>query len=130
MYKQSERWDMDISLEELIENNKTCKLDMNSTHHFDTYAGILIYVSHPKKEEKFTIQLGIDESGIMYEGDYGCREDYKEIPIADGLEILMKYGELVTGLLQIDENAKEGKHGLRKSNQHSHRVCNGEPYGE
>lgn len=102
MYKQSGHWDMDTSLEELIEYNKTCKIDMNSTHHFDTYEGILIYVSHPKHEEGFTIQLGIDESGIMYEGDYGCREDYKEISIEDGLEILMKHRELIASRNRLE----------------------------
>lgn len=92
--KQSKHWDMNISLEELIAYNKTCKINLNSTHHFDTYNGILIYVSHPKNQEPFLIELGVDEDGIMYEGDYGCREEYKEIPIEEGLKILEKYKKL------------------------------------
>ena len=92
--KQSKHWDMNISLEELIAYNKTCKINLNSTHHFDTYNGILIYVSHPNEQEPFLIELGVDEDGIMYEGDYGCREEYKEIPIEEGLKILEKYKKL------------------------------------
>ncbi len=94
-YKQSKNWDMDITLKELVSNNTTCKIDLDSTHHFETYEGVLIYVSHPSKEEKFTIELGICEDGIMYEGDYGCQDKFKEIPIEEGLDILVKYGELL-----------------------------------
>ena len=53
-YKVSIKWDMNISLEELINYNETCKIDLDSTHNFDTYDGILIYVSYPQKDEKFT----------------------------------------------------------------------------
>ena len=95
-YKISKNFDMNISFEKLIEYNKTCKIDLNSTHHFETYEGILIYVSHPQIKEKFTIELGIDEYGIMYEGDYGCQDRFKEIPIEEGLNILNKYRELLT----------------------------------
>lgn len=94
-YKQSKNWDMDITLEELISSNTTCKIDLDSMHHFETYEGVLIYVSHPSKEEKFTIELGVCEDGIMYEGDYGCEDKFKEIPIEEGLDILVKYGELL-----------------------------------
>ncbi|WP_353096337.1 hypothetical protein [Tissierella praeacuta] len=95
MYKQSGHWDTDISLHELIIHNKTCKINLDSTHHFETYEGVLIYVSHPDHKEKFTIQLGVDEEGIMYEGDYGCEESFKEIPIKDGVKILNRYRQLV-----------------------------------
>lgn len=91
----SKKFDMDISFEELIDYNKTCKVDVKSRRHFESYEGILIYVSHPNNKEKFSIQLGICEDGIIYEGDYGCLETYKEIPIQQGLELLMKYGRLL-----------------------------------
>lgn len=94
-YKQSKNWDMDITLEELISSNATCKIDLDSAHHFETYEGVLVYVSHPSKEEKNTIESGICEDGIMYEGDYGCQDKFKEIPIEEGLDILVKYGELL-----------------------------------
>lgn len=94
-YKISKNFDMNIPFEELIKYNQTCKIDLNSTHHFETYEGILIYVSHPKAKEKFSIELGVDEDGIMYEGDYGCQEQFKEIPIEEGLNILSKYRELL-----------------------------------
>lgn len=101
-FKASRNFDMNISLEELIKYNKTCKIDMNSTHHFDTYEGILIYVSHPQNEEKFSIELGVDEDGIMYEGDYGCQVDFKEIPIEEGLNILSKYRELLISASDLE----------------------------
>jgi hypothetical protein len=93
-YKVSKNFEMNITFEELINYNKTCKIDLSSTHHFETYEGILIYVSHPQGKEKFSIELGVDEDGIMYEGDYGCQEEFKEIPIEEGLNILHKYREL------------------------------------
>jgi len=86
---------MNIPFEELIKYNKTCKINLKSTHHFETYEGILIYVSHPQNKEKFYIQLGTDEDGIMYEGDYGCQDYFKEIAIEEGLKILYKYRELI-----------------------------------
>lgn len=95
MYKVSKNFNMNISFDELIKYNKTCKIDLQSTHHFETFSGILIYVSHPQCKEKFSIGLGVDEDGIMYEGDYGCEDKFKEIPIEEGLNILNKYRELL-----------------------------------
>jgi hypothetical protein len=95
MYNVSKNFDMNISFEELIKYNKTCKIDLNSTHHFDTYSGILIYLSHPNNKEKFSIELGVTKDGFMYEGDYGCEDKFKEIPIEEGLNILDTYRELV-----------------------------------
>lgn len=102
MYKVSKNFDMNISFEELIEYNQTCKIDLNSTHHFETYEGILIYVSHPQIYQKFSIELGVDEDGIMYEGDYGCREEFEEIPIEEGLNILGKYRELLIAKSELE----------------------------
>lgn len=95
MYKVSSKFGMNISFEELIKNNKTCKIELDSQHHFETYEGVLVYVTHPNSKEPFNIQLGVDEEGIMYEGDYGCRDEYKEIPIETGLKILMAYKEFI-----------------------------------
>lgn len=94
-YKVSKNFSMNISFEELINYNKTCKIDTSSEHHYESYSGILIYVSHPQNVEDFTIQLGVDEDGIVYEGDYGCRDTFEEIPIEEGLKILSKYRELI-----------------------------------
>lgn len=91
----SKHFDMEISFKELIEYNKTCKIDLNSTHHFETYEGVLLYLSYPGHKEKFTIQLGICEDGFNYEGDYGCQDSFKEIPIEQGLKILESYGRLL-----------------------------------
>lgn len=101
-YKTSWKWDMNISLEELINYNETCKIDLDSSHHFETFNKILIYVSHPNEDEDFTIQLGVDEFGIMYEGDYGCMEEYKEIPIGEGLNILMKYKKFIDSKEELE----------------------------
>ena len=101
-YKTSSKWDMNISLEELINYNETCKIDLDSTHHFETYSGILIYVSYPQEDEDFTVQLGVDEFGIMYEGDYGCSNEYKEIPIEEGLDILMKYKKFIDSKEELE----------------------------
>lgn len=101
-YKESKNWDMGMSLNELIKYNKTCKIDLNSTHHFDTYNGILIYVTHPQVGEPFSIELGVDKYGIMYEGDYGCRNEFKEIPIEEGLKILEQYKQLVETKTHIE----------------------------
>lgn len=94
MIKASKNFEMNISFEELIAHNETCRIDVNSTHHFETYEGILIYVSHPTGREELSIELGVDEDGIMYEGDYGCQESFPEIPIQEGLEILESYRQL------------------------------------
>lgn len=95
MYKVSSKFGMDIPFEELIENNKICKIEMDSQHHFETYEGVLIYVTHPNSKELFNVQLGVDEEGIMYEGDYGCKDEHKKIPIETGLKILMAYKEFI-----------------------------------
>ena len=94
-YKVSKDFDMNISFDELIKYNKTCKIDLNSTHHFESFEGILIYVSHPEIEEKFTIELGVTDDGFVYEGDYGCMDEFTEIPIEEGLKILDTYRELL-----------------------------------
>lgn len=100
-YRQSKNWDMEMSLNELINYNKTCKIDLNSTHHFDTYNGILIYVTHPQVGEPFSIELGVDKYGIMYEGD-GCTDGCEEIPIEEGLKILEQYKKLVETKTHIE----------------------------
>ena len=101
-YKVSKDFGMDISFEELVNYNTLCKIDLNSTHHFESFEGILIYVSHPNIEEKFTIELGVTEDGFIYEGDYGCRDDYKEIPIEEGLKILEEYRKMINAQGQLE----------------------------
>lgn len=90
-YKPCASFDNVVTFEELISYNNTCKINTLSDRHFETYDGIMIYVSHPNVEDKFTIQLGVDETGIQYEGDGGCLDTYKEIPILEGLKILEQY---------------------------------------
>ena len=72
-YKVSKNFDMNISLKELIKFNKTCKINLNSTHHFESFEGILIYLSHPNSKEQFTIELGVTEDGIVYKNDENTR---------------------------------------------------------
>lgn len=101
-YKVSKNFDMDITFEELIKFNKTCKINLNSTHHFESFNGILLYLSHPNAKEPFSIELGVTEDGFIYEGDYGCLDEYKEIPIEEGLKILETYRELVIGASNLE----------------------------
>lgn len=109
-YKQSRNFCMNISLEELIKYNKTCKINTNSKQHFETYEGILIYVSYPGAEKKFTVELGVDDDGIMYEGDYGCcQEHFKEIPIEEGLKILTKFRELLIAKFDLEYSLLRNK---------------------
>lgn len=109
MNKVSKNFDMNISFKELIEYNKTCKIYLNSVHHFETHEGILIYVSHPQAEERFSIQLGVDEDGIMYEGDYGCQDGFKEISIEEGLKILESYRKLLIRRSELETLLLENK---------------------
>lgn len=102
MYKVSKNFDMNISFEELINYNKTCKVDLNSTHHFDSFEGLLVYVSHPQGKESFSIQLGVDEDGIVYEGDYGCMPNFIEIPIEEGLKLLESYKVLLNARSEFE----------------------------
>ena len=102
MYKVSKNFEMNISFEELISNNKTCKVNLNSTHHFESFEGLLIYVSHPQNKEKFTIELGVDVDGIVYEGDYGCIDSFKEIPIEEGLKLLEAYRVLLNARSELE----------------------------
>ncbi|WP_207731544.1 hypothetical protein [Clostridium botulinum] len=102
MYRVSKNFGMNISFDELIKYNKTCKIHLKSTHHFETYEGILIYVSHPQCKEKFSIELGVDEDGIAYEGDYGCEDNFKEILIEEGLKILERYREFINAKLELE----------------------------
>ena len=101
-YKVSKNFDMNISFEELIKFNKTCKIDLNSTHHFESFEGILLYLSHPNIKEQFTIEIGVTEDGFVYEGDYGCREEFKEIPIEEGLKILESYRQIVNNANNLE----------------------------
>lgn len=94
-YQVSKEWDMNISFEELIEYNKDCKIQLNAIHNFETFNGFLLYLSYPNKKEKYTVQLGITDDGFQYEGNYGCCDKYKTIPIEEGLKILEIYRQLI-----------------------------------
>lgn len=70
-FTQSELWDMNISLEELIKHNPICKLDRNYKAHKydDCFHGYCMYVTHPKSSRKFETMIGIREDGFVYIGD-------------------------------------------------------------
>lgn len=101
-YKVSKNFDMNIPFNELIKFNRTCKIDLNSTHHFESYNGILLYLSRPNNKEPFSIEIGITEDGFIYEGDYGCGNNFKEIPIEQGLKILQTYGDLINNASKLE----------------------------
>ena len=87
----------EMLFKELIDNNKTCKINLDYKHRLENFDGISIYVMHPKSKELFNVELGVNKDGTIYRNDYnyGCRDEYKEIPIEAGLKILMAYKELI-----------------------------------
>lgn len=108
-YQVSKNFGMNISFDELIKYNKTCKIDTKSTHHFESFNGILLFLSHPSSKEKFTIELGVTIDGFIYEGDYGCQDTFKEIPIEEGLDILDKYRILVNAKSDLEDALVKNK---------------------
>lgn len=48
---QSRLWDMDITLNDLLESNPQCRVDRNYNKHRldDCYDGYCMYLKHPKK---------------------------------------------------------------------------------
>lgn len=85
LYKyQSSKWDMDITLEELLSSNTKCRFDTNyKAHKYDEcYGRYCMYLKHPKKDE-YSIMMGIAEDGFVYIGDGGDSElDFEEIDYA------------------------------------------------
>lgn len=74
LYKyQSLRWDMDITLEELLESNEECKVDRNYKAHKydDCYHGYCMYLKHPNNDGDSEVMIGIFEDGFTYLGDSG-----------------------------------------------------------
>ena len=102
MYKVSKEFDMNISFEELIDYNKTCKVELGTTHHFESFCGLIVYVSHPKVKEKFSIELGVTTDGIVYEGDGVAPKEAKEIPIEEGIKLLETYRVLVNSSSELE----------------------------
>lgn len=67
---QSKLWDMDISLENLLEKNPNCKVDRNYKRHKldDCYDGYCMYLKHPNSGA-YSLMIGINHDGFMYIGD-------------------------------------------------------------
>lgn len=93
--KQSEKWGMDISLDTLLKFNSDALVRFPSSHHFETYEGIVIYVRYPNGKGEYSIQLGVDETGIQYEGDYGATKELPKISIELALKLLITWKELI-----------------------------------
>lgn len=106
-YKVSKNFDMNITFEELINYNKTCKVEYGNVRNFESYNGLLIYVSHPQDREEFSIELGVCEDGITYEGDYGCQDSFKEIPIDEGLKLLEIYRQFINSKIEFNNLLSE-----------------------
>lgn len=98
----SKNFDMNISFEELMKYNKDCRVNINSDHHFESFNGVLIFVSHPNIKAPYTIELGVDEFGIVYEGDIGRSDEYPVIPIHDGFELLESYRQMLVSRSNIE----------------------------
>ncbi|MBE6067745.1 MAG: hypothetical protein E7211_08645 [Clostridium lundense] len=82
---QSERWDMNISLEDLLRANKECMVDRNYKAHKydDCFHGYCMYLKHPQNTEYETM-IGIFEDGFTYLGD-GLPT--KNFPMENTLEV-------------------------------------------
>ena len=63
---------------------------------------MLIYLSYPNSDNKFTIEIGVTEDGFTYEGDSCSINDYKEIPVEEGLRILETYRQLINNASQLE----------------------------
>lgn len=68
-FKTSRRWDCIFSLQELIENNKTCIIDRREQRSH-TYIGPVVYLKIPKRTMDY-IEVGILDDGFYYRAD--CR---------------------------------------------------------
>lgn len=83
---QSKKWDMNISLDKLIDNNEFCMVDRNYKAHKydDCFHGYCIYLKHPENN-KFESMVGIYEDGFTYLGD---GNPIKKFPMENTLEVI------------------------------------------
>ena len=104
---QSSKWDMDISLKELLKNNEYCKIDRNYKAHKydDCFHGYCIYLKYPKKNE-YEVMVGIFEDGFTYLGDSG-EIDLPLVKTIDAVEEMYLHGE----------NIKIKDYNLKESNK-------------
>lgn len=100
-YKESRHWDLNISLKELIESNKDCKLDINYRRHKsdDCYGQFMLYFTHPQHPDRpYDIEIGIAEDGFVYAGNGGSTEEDKIVDIKQAMRFMEKYGTYLNGL--------------------------------
>lgn len=85
MQNQSKRWDMNISLEDLLRANKECIVDRSYKAHKydDCFHGYCMYLKHPQNT-KYETMIGIFEDGFTYLGDGLPRRNF---PMENTLEV-------------------------------------------
>jgi len=109
MYKQSESWDMNITLEELIKSSLECRVDRDyDTHWSDNgFKGMCIFLKHPNSDSHTTI-ITIGEDGFCYDGDISDSDNYIKAKTKDILDEMVLYGEYIK---KKDENMFEEEFG-------------------
>ncbi|MCD3321634.1 hypothetical protein G8V07_14325 [Clostridium botulinum D/C] len=92
---QSKLWDMDISLEDLLNNNVVCMVDRNYKRHKvdDCISGYCIYLKHPNSNV-YSTMIGIREDGFVYIGD-GENENLSFENTNDIIEEMFSYCEWI-----------------------------------
>jgi len=75
--QQSKKWDMDISFEELIKHNPTCKIEGEYDSHWsdDGFGGMCLYMQHPLNDTCSSI-ITISKDGFCYDGDGGSTKEF------------------------------------------------------
>lgn len=104
LYKyESSRWDMNISLKEVLEHSKVCKVDREYRAHKsdDCYHGYCMYVKHPDSDN-YRTQIGIFEDGFTYLGDGTGGEDLPFEDIDNVLKEMFIYGEYIKNKDNLD----------------------------
>lgn len=100
-YKESRHWDLNISLKELLESNKDCKMDINYRRHKsdDCYGKFLLYFTHPNHPDRpYDIEIGIAEDGFVYAGNGGSTDEDKIVDVNKAMNFMEKYGIFLNSL--------------------------------
>lgn len=98
LLKESKHWDLNISLEELINYNKDCRLTINYRPHKSDgcFNKFLLGFTHPASpDKKYDIEVGICEDGLVYVGNGTPNGDSKIIDTKQALKILILYGNFI-----------------------------------
>ena len=122
-YKLSSKFDSIFSFQEILDNNKDCKVVCDATHSFDVYNGYQIHVTAPGRPE-YEMILGVCSDGINYEGDGRpySREKIMTVPIEKGIEILMNYWKMMDAIDNFESSLSTS--GIKNDSINWFAACN------